>query len=110
MIRHILFITFTDNILPEQIYVVRRAFLQMPLHVEGVTGVEWGMNDSPENKNAGFTHCMLMTFYDAESRQRYLSHPAHDKLKKIFTPFIRDIVVLDFTVETSLSINISESL
>lgn len=98
MIRHILFITFTDSALPEQIQAVRTAFLQIPDRIEGVTSVEWGTNDSPEGKNAGYTHCVLMTFVDEAARQRYLLHPAHDDLKTIFRPILQDIIVLDYTL------------
>lgn len=98
MIRHILFIAFKDAALPEQILAVRTAFLQIPDRIEGVTSVEWGTNDSPEDKNAGFTHCVLMTFVDEAARQRYLPHPAHDDLKAIFRPILQDIIVLDYTL------------
>ncbi|MGK2895221.1 Dabb family protein [Klebsiella michiganensis] len=98
MIRHILFITFTDSALPEQILAVRTAFLQIPARIEGVTSVEWGINNSPEGKNNGFTHCVLMTFADEAARQRYLPHPAHEALKTIFRPILRDIIVLDYTL------------
>ena len=98
MIRHILFITLTDDASPEQINAVRQAFLHIPKLVEGVISVEWGINDSPEAKNAGFTHCVLMTFADEAARQRYLPHPAHDALKSIFRLVLQDIVVLDFTL------------
>lgn len=98
MIRHILFITFTDSALPEQIQAVRTAFLQIPDRIEGITSVEWGVNDSPEEKNAGFTHCVLMTFEDETARQRYLPHSAHEDLKAIFRPILREIIVLDYTL------------
>lgn len=98
MIRHILFITFTDSALPEQILAVRTAFLQIPDRIEGVTNVEWGINDSSEEKNAGFTHCVLMAFADEVARQRYLPHPAHMDLKAIFRPILQDIIVLDYTL------------
>ncbi|WP_149330366.1 Dabb family protein [Citrobacter braakii] len=98
MIRHILFITFTHEASPAEREAVRQAFLRIPQQVTGVTRVELGSNDSPEGKNAGYTHCVLMTFADEASRQRYLSHPAHDALKSIFRPVLQDIVVLDFTL------------
>ena len=98
MIRHILFITLTDDTSPAQIDAVRLAFLRIPHQVEGVTRVEWGVNDSPEGKNSGYTHCVLMTFADEAARQRYLPHPAHDALKTLFRPVLQDIVVLDFTL------------
>lgn len=98
MIRHILFIRFTNSALPEQILAIRSAFLQIPDRIEGVTSVEWGTNDSPEKKNAGFTYCVLMTFADEAARQRYLPHSAHEALKVIFRPILRDIIVLDYTL------------
>lgn len=98
MIRHILFITFTDDASPEQINAVRQAFLRIPRQVTGVTRVEWGINDSPEGRNAGHTHCVLMTFADEAARQRYLPHPAHKDLKAIFRPILQDIIVLDYTL------------
>lgn len=99
MIRHILFITFTNAATPEDVLAVKRAFLQIPNRIDGVTGVEWGINDSPEGKNRGYTHCVLMTFADETARRRYLPHPAHEALKAIFRPILRDIIVLDYTVE-----------
>lgn len=89
MIRHILFITFTDCVLPEKILTVRTAFLQIPDQIEGITGVEWGVNDSPEGKNAGFTHCVLMTFADEAARQRYLRILHMMILKRYFDRFCR---------------------
>lgn len=99
MIRHILFITFTESVSSGQCNAIRQAFLHIPQQVEGVTSVEWGTNDSPEAKNAGFTHCVLMTFADESSRQRYLIHPAHNTLKSIFRPALRNIAVLDYTLQ-----------
>jgi len=98
MIRHILLITFTADASPAAIDQVREAFLQIPAHVEGVQVVEWGVNDSPEGKDAGFTHCVLMTFQDEQARQRYLPHPKHDELKAIFRPVLSNIVFLDYPV------------
>lgn len=98
MIRHILFFTFTGSASPEQIQAVRSAFLEIPDRIEGITGVEWGTNDSPEEKNSGYTHCVLMTFADEAARQRYLPHSAHNDLKAILRPILREIIVLDYTV------------
>lgn len=98
MIRHILFIRFHSSAARPQIDAVRQAFLNIPQQIEGVLSVEWGKNDSPEGKNAGFTHCVLMTFADDAARSRYLPHPAHEALKAIFKPVLRDIIVLDYTL------------
>ena len=70
MIRHILLITFKPDALPADIAAVRATFLAIPAKVSGVTAVEWGENDSPEGRNDGFTHSVLMTFADEAARQR----------------------------------------
>ncbi|WP_336243390.1 Dabb family protein [Enterobacter cloacae] len=98
MIRHILFITFTESASSDLRNAVRQAFLRIPHQVTGVTRVELGSNNSPEGKNAGYTHCVLMTFADEAARQHYLPHPAHDALKSIFRPVLQNIVVLDFSL------------
>ena len=98
MIRHILLITFTESASAAAIEQVKQAFLQMPQQVEGVQQVEWGCNDSPEGKNTGFTHCVMMTFASDQARQHYLPHPRHDALKAIFGPVLQNIVVLDYPV------------
>lgn len=96
MIRHIVFIQFHASAAPPQIEAVRQAFLTLPHQITGVLDVEWGQNDSPEKKNAGFSHCVLMTFADDAARNHYLPHPAHEALKAIFTPVLKDIIVLDY--------------
>ena len=75
---------------------MRAAFLAIPSKIEGVEAVEWGENDSPEDKNQGFTHCVLMTFTDEAGRNRYLPHPEHKALVAIFRPVLDDIIVLDY--------------
>ncbi len=59
---------------------------------------EWGENDSPEGKNQGLTHSVLMTFADEAGRQNYLPHPEHDALKQVFRPLLEDIVFFDYTI------------
>ena len=99
MIRHILFIKFKSDADPKKREKVKGLFLAMPKKVTGVTGVEWGLNDSPEGKNEGYTHVVLMTFADEAGRQNYLPHPDHEILKADFGPFLDDIIVVDYTVE-----------
>lgn len=96
MIRHILLIRFTAEATTAQIASVREAFLSVPVRIQGVASVEWGENNSPEGKNAGYTHCVMMTFVNEAVRQRYLPHPEHEALKNIFRPILNDIIVFDY--------------
>ena len=98
MIRHILLVRFKPDASSQAISAVQAAFQSMPLKVEGIVDVEWGTNNSPENKNQGFTHCVLMTFSGEEERNNYLPHPEHNALKEIFIPVLDDIIVLDYSL------------
>ena len=98
MIRHILVIQFKPKASDSSIERVKEAFLAIPTKIAGVESVEWGVNNSPENLNRNFTHCVLMTFADEEARQRYLPHPEHEALKEKFLPVLNSIVVLDYEV------------
>ena len=98
MIRHIILIKFKSTAKINEINELKASFESMPLKVEGVHSVEWGLNDSPEGKNKGYTHAVLMNLvYDA-GRDNYLPHPEHDELKKLFGPILDDLVVFDYTV------------
>lgn len=98
MIRHLLLIKFNQSADSSKIEALRSLFESMPEKVDGVTSVEWGINDSPENKNQGFTHSVLMNFADEAARQHYLPHPEHEALKAVFIPLLEDIVVFDYPV------------
>ncbi|MCC4785284.1 Dabb family protein [Vibrio lentus] len=98
MIRHILLIKFKEEAEASEIEKLKGLFEAMPSKVEGVTSVEWGLNDSPENKNQGYTHSVLMTFADEAGRQNYLPHPEHDALKDVFRPLLDDIIVFDYSL------------
>lgn len=99
MIRHVLLIKFKQSATPAAINELEALFAAIPQQVEGVLAVEWGLNDSPEGKNQGYTHCVFMTFANAQGRQNYLPHPAHERLKAVFQPLLEDIVVFDYSVD-----------
>lgn len=96
MIRHLLLIRFKPSADPSQIEKLRLLFKAMPEKVGGVESAEWGLNDSPEHKNHGYTHAVLMTFANEAGRQNYLPHPEHDALKVVFEPLLEEILVFDY--------------
>lgn len=98
MIRHILLIQFKDTAQPAQLDSLREQFVALGDQIEGVSGVEWGQNDSPEGKNKNYTHVVMMTFADEATRQRYLVDPKHEALVEVFVPMLEDIVVVDYSV------------
>ncbi|HEC7758684.1 TPA: Dabb family protein [Salmonella enterica subsp. enterica serovar Muenchen] len=87
---------FNDNTPCEHLIDIQQGFQSLPDKISGVLSVEWGANNSPEGKNAGFTHCVIMTFIDEPTRVEYLHHPEHLILKNIFKPYLTDIIVFDY--------------
>ncbi|SIN92928.1 Dabb family protein [Salinivibrio sp. ES.052] len=98
MIRHVLLVRFISNVRYEQIQALKEKFKAMPSLVDGVESVEWGENNSPEGKDQGYSHVILMTFRDHVAREHYLPHPEHTALKAVFRPILEDIIVLDYNV------------
>ena len=56
-----------------------KAFEALNGKIPGIVSFEYGVNDSPENLNKGFTHVYLLTFDDTGARDAYLPHPEHKK-------------------------------
>ena len=53
--------------------------------IPGIASFAGGPYSSPEGLNRGFTHGFVMHFRDERSRDAYLSHPEHEKVKeKVF--------------------------
>lgn len=96
MIRHVLLVRFKEGASQQSVETLKAAFISIPSKIEGVVDVEWGENNSLENKNRGFTHCILMTFADEDGRDNYLPHPEHENLKQIFNAILEEIIVLDY--------------
>ena len=101
MIRHVLLLKINDSVKASQITVLQMLFETLPQRIAAVTSVEWGENDSLENKHQGYTHCVNMTFNNEEGRRCYLPHPAHSALKKVLRPLIDDILVFDYQCENT---------
>ncbi|RKF17438.1 Dabb family protein [Alginatibacterium sediminis] len=98
MIRHILLIKFKATVDTNDIAKIKVLFESIPNKIDGVVNVEWGLNDSPESLNQGYSYCVLMSFANEKGRQNYLPHPEHEALKKKFVPLLDDIVVFDYQV------------
>ncbi len=98
MIRHVLLLRFKADVSESDMLVAFKSFESMSEKIDGVVSVEWGQNNSPENLNRGFTHCVFMTFADERGRDHYLPHPQHEALKAQLDPLLENIIVLDYLI------------
>ena len=89
--KHIVVFKYKASATSGQINEVTRAFEALKDKIPGITSFEYGVNNSPENLNKGFTHVYLMTFENTAARDAYLPHPEHKK----FGEHLRKLDVLE---------------
>ena len=98
MIRHILLIQFNELASALNISMFFEKIDSIIDRVDGISSIEWGLNDSPEGANKEYTHCVMMTFHDDTARNRYLPHLAHGELKTLLEPLLSDMIIFDYTI------------
>ncbi|SMO48914.1 Dabb family protein [Fodinibius sediminis] len=95
-LRHVVLIKFKENTSEEDIAEVEDAFSALPDKIPEIRDYEWGINNSPEGLNKGFTHCFLVTFASEEDRAVYLPHPDHKAFVEVLEPHLADVLVVDY--------------
>lgn len=95
-LRHIVLFKFKEEATKAQIKNVEEAFAELPLKIKEIKEFEWGLNNSPENLDKGFTHGFLLTFDSEAGRDIYLPHPDHKAFGEIVGPLLEDVFVLDY--------------
>ena len=93
---HVVSLKFKEGTSKEQIAEVEQAFAALKTQIPGVLTLDWGTNVSPEKRNAGFTHCFVLTFGSDTDRDAYLVHPAHKAFVKLAGAVLADVTVIDF--------------
>ncbi|TDS16951.1 stress responsive alpha/beta barrel protein [Maribacter caenipelagi] len=96
LLRHTVFFKFKEGTTAEQIKQVEDAFSALPSKIEQIKAYEWGLNNSPEGLDKGFTHAFFLTFESEEDRAIYLPHPDHKAFGAVLTPFLDDVFVVDY--------------
>lgn len=96
MLRHVVLFKFKDSSTPEQVKEVEDAFLALPSKIKEIKSLEWGLNNSPEGLNDGFTHAYFLTFDSEEDRAVYLPHPDHKAFGATLTPHLDKVLVVDY--------------
>ncbi|WP_372894612.1 Dabb family protein [Stieleria sp.] len=96
MLRHAVFFSFKESSSEEDIQGVVDAFAELPSKIDSIIDFQYGVNNSPEGLDDGFTHCFLLTFADEAGRQAYLPHPAHKAFGDVLRPHMKDVFVLDY--------------
>ena len=95
-LQHAVFFKFKDDASEEAVQGVVDAFAALPSKIDTIKHFEWGLNNSPEGKADGFSHCFLLTFDSEDGREVYLPHPDHKAFGAVLGPVLDKVRVLDF--------------
>jgi hypothetical protein len=95
-LRHVVLLKFKEASSAADVQNVEAAFEALPSEIKEIKDFEWGLNNSPEGLNKGFTHCFFVTFASEEDRSIYLPHPAHQAFVSVLSPHLEDVLVFDY--------------
>jgi hypothetical protein len=98
-VRHILLLRLRPDAGAEQVAALAAALRDLAGAIEGIVGFEYGANNSPEGKDRGMTHVIMLTFASAAARDAYLPHPAHRQAAARIGELgiIEELLVIDYT-------------
>ena len=96
VLRHVVLFKFKEGTSKEDIKKVEIAFSKLPSKISQIYSYEWGLNNSPEGLEKGFTHCFFLTFKSKEDRAIYLPHADHKAFGEVLEPHLDDVLVLDY--------------
>ena len=98
LVRHIVIFKYRNSALSDQIQQVTDAFRTLQHKIPGIRSFEYGINNSPEGKNLGFTHVYTLTFEDVQARDTYLPHPQHQQFGELLQrmDILEDAFVVDY--------------
>ena len=83
MIVHMVLLRIRKDVAPKDVERIFTELAGLQRKIPGLLTFSGGKYSSPEGMQKGFTHGFCMTFKDAASRDVYLPHLEHEKVKKI---------------------------
>lgn len=96
LLRHAVLFSFKEDSYPAGVKEVEEAFAGLPGKIPQIQDYEWGINNSPEELNKGYTHLFFVTFKSEADRAVYLPHPAHLAFVEVLKPHLDEVLVLDY--------------
>lgn len=96
LLRHVVLFKFKDSASTQNIKKVETAFRALPQKIALIKDFEWGINNSPEKLNDGFTHCFFVSFKSEADRAAYLPHTAHLAFVEVLKPYLDKVLVIDY--------------
>jgi len=96
VLRHVVLFKFKEDTSTEKIKKVETEFKALQEKIPQILSYEWGLNNSPEGLDKGFTHCFFLTFASEKDREIYLPHQDHQAFVKLLDGILDDVLVFDY--------------
>jgi Stress responsive A/B Barrel Domain len=96
LLRHVVIFKFKDTSSPEDVQKVADTFYALKGQVPEIAAMEWGINNSPENFNQGFTHCFVLSYHSEKDLANYQENPAHRAFQEVLKPHMEKVFVVDY--------------
>lgn len=96
VLRHIVLLKLADSTSVEDVTLIEHSFAALPSKIPEISDFEWGLNNSKEGLDMGFTHSFLVSFDSEEDRAVYLPHPDHAAFVEILKPHLEEVLVVDY--------------
>lgn len=97
LFRHAVYFQFKESASDNDIQRIVDEFLMLKDKIDTIVDIEWGISESVEGLNDGFTHCFLVSFEDKAGLEAYIPHPAHEAFVAILKPSLEKVFVFDYT-------------
>lgn len=101
LVRHIVVFKYNPETTEEKIRTITDAFRDLRGQIGEIISFEYGVNNSTEGLDQGFTHVHVVTFESAAARDTYLSHPAHQQFGELVNRLdvVDNVLVVDYVVQ-----------
>ena len=97
--RHVVCFAFKEGTSRAKIEEIENAFGQLKNEIPSIIDYEWGLSESVEKMNDGFTHCFLVTFKDKAGLELYMPSEPHQAFIKLLKPHLEKAFVFDYTAK-----------
>ena len=95
-VHHIVLLRFHPQRSPADIDKVFQQVAELQKLIPGIDHFSGGPYSSSEGLNQGLTHGFLIAFSSVESRDAYLTHPEHERVKNAILPCIEQVIAFDY--------------
>ncbi len=96
LLRHVVIFKFNDSSTAQEVQNVADTFYALKQSVPQIKDMEWGINNSPENFNQGFTHCFIISFKSEKDLADYQNNASHKAFQEVLKPHMEKVFVVDY--------------